>query len=310
MIHALLLRRSKIVVMQIFSGSSNPDLANKIAMLMGSRVGEIDISRFPNGETRVWVKEKKIEREVIVVQSLSIPTNEHLIEFCLICDALKRGGATDIIAVMPWMGYSKQDKVFLAGEPLSAKVVAQIIQSTKLKKLITFDLHNRAITGFFDVPVVELSAKSSFLEYFREKISKKTIVVAPDAGSVKFSSNFARDLNLPIAYIDKRRDYLTGKVDVVGMNGAVKGHDVVIIDDMIVTGSTLIEVAKYLKDQGALTVTVAATHHLYVPGAQNNIEKSEIDTVLVTDTVQNMEESNPLKLNKLSVAKLIVDELA
>jgi ribose-phosphate pyrophosphokinase len=292
--------------MQIFSGSSNRDLAEKIAKILGTKLGEMEISQFANGETRVWVKEKKIEKSVIVVQSLSSPTNEHLVEFCLICDALQRGGATDIAAVIPWMGYSKQDKVFRVGEPLSAKVVAQIIQTTKIKKLITFDLHNRAIMGFFDIPTIELSAKSIFLEYFRSRITDKMIVVAPDAGSVKSSSNFARELKLPIAYMDKRRDYLTGKVDVMGMSGEVKGQHVVIVDDLIVTGCTIIEAAKYLKAQGALTVTVAATHHLYVPGAQEKLVASDIGEIVVTDTVQP---TNGGKLKILSVAQAIVDEL-
>jgi ribose-phosphate pyrophosphokinase len=293
--------------MQIFSGSSNPELAKKIADLMKAQLGRIDISHFANGETRILVKEDKIEKEVVVVQSLSIPTNEHLIEFCLICDALHRGGATEITAVVPWMGYSKQDKIFLSGEPLSAKVIAQIIQTTKIKKLITFDLHNRAIMGFFDIPIVELSAKSIFLDYYRKSINKNMVVVAPDAGSVKSSSNFARELKLPIAYMDKRRDYLTGKVDVMGMSGEVRGQHVIIVDDLIVTGSTIIEAAKYLKDQGALTISVAATHHLYVDGAQAKLEKSEISEIIVTDTVEVNGVNKKLEL--LSVAELVVQAL-
>jgi len=333
--------------MQIFSGSSNPELARRIAELMAAKssdhspkiapacagrqgselLGQLEISQFANGETRIVVKEDQVAKEVVVVQSLSIPTNEHLIEFCLICDALQRAGAAEITAVVPWMGYSKQDKVFLAGEPLSAKVVAQIIQTTKIKKLITFDLHNRAIMGFFDIPVIELSAKSRFLEYFKGQLNRKssehlpaqagsllqglelesTVVVAPDAGSVKASSNFARELKLPIVYMDKRRDYLSGKVDVMGMSGEVQGQHVIIVDDMIVTGSTIMETAKYLKAQGALSVSVAATHHLYVDDVQIKLESSEIDEIIVTDTVEKIGVSKKLKV--LSVAELVVQAL-
>lgn len=301
--------------MQIFSGSSNQDLAKKIAGLLGSEIGKIEISRFANGETRVLVKQEKIEKEVVVVQSLSIPTNENLIELCLICDALSRGGASSITAVIPWMGYSKQDKVFLSGEPLSAKVVAQIIQTTKIKKLITFDLHNRAITGFFEIPVVELSAKSTFMDYFRKTITEKTMVVAPDAGSVKASSWLAQELKLPIAYLDKRRDYISGKVEIMGMSGEVVGRDVIIVDDLIVTGSTLIEAAQYLKDRGAHRVSVAATHHLYVDGAQEKLDKSAIDELVVTDTVYDNALVGKKKIARtnltvLSVAELIAKELA
>ena len=320
--------------MQIFSGSSNPDLAKKIAKVMQSQLlGQIEISQFPNGETRIWVKEKRIERQVMVVQSLSSPTNEHLIEFCLICDALHRGGATEITAVIPWLGYSKQDKVFLPGEPLSAKVIAQILQTTKINKLVTFDLHNRAITGFFDIPVIELSGKVVLTQYFKQKLSRKvpnsgpessepwenTVVVAPDAGAVKSSAHFARELNVPIAYMDKRRDLRTGKIEIVSMTGEVRGRRVIIVDDMIVTGSTMMESAKFLKKQGAKSVSVVATHHLYVPGVQEKLKNSEIDEIVVTDTVskirnpkyeiRNKSEIRNSKLKVLSVAQLVVDEI-
>lgn len=314
--------------MQIFSGSSNIDLAKKIAKGLATssadaNVAGMEISQFSNGETRVWVKEKKIEKQVMVVQSLSTPTNEHLVEFCLICDALHRGGASEITAVIPWMGYSKQDKVFLPGEPLSAKVMAQIIQTTKIKKLVTFDLHNRAITGFFDTPIVELSAKPLLLEYFRKTLDVRRqtpdtsdyVVVAPDEGAVKSSAYFARELGVPIAYMDKRRDLKTGQVEVVSMSGEVAGKSVIIVDDMIVTGSTMMEAAKYLKSKGAKRIAVAATHHLYVPGAEEVILASEIDEMVVTDTVardatsQKSKVIKSVKLKVLSVAQMIVDEI-
>lgn len=344
--------------MQIFSGSSNPDLAKRVARIMQAQssdrslaqgselLGQMEISQFDNKETRIWVSEKRIEKRVMVVQSLSTPTNEHLVEFCLICDALHRRGASEITAVIPWIGYSKQDKVFLPGEPLSAKVMAQIIQTTKIKKLVTFDLHNRAITGFFDIPVIELSAKPIFIEYFRNKIDRKVpnsgpeslpvqagsepgqgegselgmgewVVVAPDEGAVKSSAYFARELGVPIAYMDKRRDLKTGQVEVVSMSGEVAGKSVIIVDDMIVTGSTMMEAAKYLKSKGAKRIAVAATHHLYVPGAEEAILASEIDEIVVSDSIQptaySQQQNSKLyavsrKLHILSVAQMIVDE--
>ncbi len=317
--------------MQIFSGSSNKGLAKKISKIGKYGLGSVESTVFENGERRVRVGDGSKHQgssKAVLVQSLSVPVDEHLIEFCLLSDALSREGYTNLVGVIPWMGYSKQDKVFLPGESLAAKVVAQLIQTTKIKKLITFDLHNRAITGFFDIPVVELSAKPIFLEYFREKISHKVpnsgsessepgewVVVAPDEGAVKSSAYFARELDVPIAYIDKRRDLKTGKVEVVAMSGEVKGKSVIIVDDMIVTGSTMMETAKYLKNKGAKSVSVAATHHLYVAGVQEKLEKSEIDEVVVTDTVAQSATNpkskilNP-KLKILSVAKLIVDELS
>ncbi len=310
--------------MQVFSGSSNIDLAKKIAKLMATsssdaNVAGMEISTFANGETRVWVKEKRIEKSVVVVQSLSSPTNEHLIEFCLICDALHRGGATEITAVIPWMGYSKQDKVFRVGEPLSAKVVAQIIQVARPSKIITVDLHNRATLGFFDVPIVELSAKPILLDYFKKKWSmvngqwsNNVVVVAPDAGAVKASTAFAMELGVGVVYVDKRRDLASGEVEVIRMSGEVRDRDILMIDDNVFTGSTLLATAKELKKAGAKTIRVGLTHHLYVPGVQEKIEGSEIDEMVVTDTVAMVNGQWSMvngKLKILSVAGLIVDEI-
>lgn len=299
--------------MRLFGGSSNQDLVKKIGE-MGVDVGQVDISKFANDEKRVSVG-KGIGKTAIL-QSFSKPVDEQIIEFCLLADALTRAGYSELVGVVPWLGYSKQDKVFLPGEALSAKVIAQIIQTTKIKKLITFDLHNRAITGFFDIPVVELSAKPIFRDYFAQKIGDKQnsyVVVAPDEGAVKASASIARELGLTIAYMDKRRDLTTGEVRVVGMSGEVEGKHVLIVDDMIVTGSTMMESAEYLKKMGAVSVSVAATHHLYLPEVQKKLDESEIDEVVVSDTVQMIGDAVGQqvsdKLKTLSVASLIVDEL-
>ena len=300
--------------MQIFSGSSNSGLAKQVAELMGSKMGEVEISQFANGEIRVWVKEKKLAKQVVVVQSLSSPTNEHVIEFCLLCDALHREGAREITAVIPWMGYSKQDKEFRPGEPLSAKVMAQVLQTAKLEKIITFDLHNRATLGFFEVPIVELSAKPLLIDYFRKKVGEQTVVVAPDAGSAKASTSFAQSLGLSVVYVDKRRDLESGKVTIMGMSQSVAGREVILVDDNVFTGATLLSTAKELKKAGAKSIRVGLTHHLYVPGVQEKLEQSEINEIVVTDTIQGNRKQElgirKEKLKVLSVAPLIVDELA
>lgn len=312
--------------MQIFGGSSNQSLVRKIGE-MGIELGEVKIAKFANDEKKVSVNVSKsanqqVSKSAAILQSFSTPVDEQIIEFCLLSDALTRAGYSELVGVIPWLGYSKQDKVFLPGEALSAKVIAQIIQTTKIKKLITFDLHNRAITGFFDIPVVELSAKPLFRDYFAQKMGKDTdkyVVVAPDEGAVKASAAIARELGVGIAYMDKRRDLATGEVKVVGMSGEVVGKNVIIVDDMIVTGSTMMESAEYLKKVGAISVSVAATHHLYLPGVQEKLEMSEIDEVVVSDTVAQIQNSKSQitskskirnkKLKVLSVAGLIVDEL-
>jgi ribose-phosphate pyrophosphokinase len=293
--------------MQVFSGSSNLPLAEKLAEKLGVPLGKVEISRFANDEARVFVAEEKVDREVVVVQSLSQPTDHHLIEFCLLCDALKRKGAREITAVIPWLGYSKQDKVFRPGEPLSVKVIANLLQTVTLEKIITFDLHNLAILGFFDIPVVNLSARELFLEYLKPKLTTKSIVVAPDAGSVKTSTAFAMELSLPVAYIDKARDLQTGQVSIKDINRDVRDADVFIVDDMVVTGGTLLEVAAFLKERRVGKITVAATHHLYVPGVQKKLDESVIDVVVVTDTVKNKAESE--KLRVLSITGMVAEEL-
>ena len=269
----------------IYSGTSNPALATALAGLLDIPEGSIERSSFENGETRIRITDAKIPNHIILVQSFSHPVNNHIVEYCLIADALRRMGGTDITAVIPFLGYSKQDKVFRTGEPLSIKVIAQILQVIPVSKIIVFDLHNPAILGFFDVPVVNLSARPLFLDYFKPRVTENSLIVAPDAGSVKNSSSFASELSIPIAYVDKKRDLATGKVTISGISRTVKNADVVIIDDMIATGSTVIEIAHYLKKNGAHSITIAATHHLYLPGVQEKILMSPIDHLVVTDTI-------------------------
>jgi ribose-phosphate pyrophosphokinase len=294
--------------MIVFAGSSNKSLAKRLARKLETRLGKMELSRFANDEARVWVKERKIGKKVMVVQSLAQPTDHNLVEFGLIADALRRMGASSITAVIPWLGYSKQDKVFRPGEPLSVKVIAKMLQVVPLEKVITFDLHNLAILGFFEIPVVNLSAQPLFTSYFKPRLTDKTVVVAPDAGAVKASTGFAQKLGVPVAYIDKKRDLNTGKVAIVGISRRLKGARVIIIDDMIVTGDTLIKTGEFLKKQGVQLIEVAVTHHLYVPGVQKKLDKSAIDRLVVTDTIEPREKSRKLKI--LSVAELIARELS
>jgi len=292
----------------ICSGSSNPVLAKKLAQKLGTKLAEVHLDKFANGEARVWVAEKKVPREAIILQSLSRPADEHLVELMLLADALRRLGASEITAVVPWLGYSQQDKVFRSGEPLSVKVIAKMLQVVPLKRLITFDLHNQAILGFFEIPVTNLSARPLFVDFFKQDLSKDTLVVAPDEGAVKNSRVFAQELGVPVAYVDKKRDLVSGQVTISGLSRSVKGKEILILDDVIVTGSTLLKVAGFLKTQGAASIRVAATHYLDIPGTQAALEKSAINTIAATDTV-----APPIKFPKLqilSVADLLVQELS
>jgi ribose-phosphate pyrophosphokinase len=283
--------------MYIFAGSSNLGLAKKVAKKIGLKWGRIELSRFDNDEARVWIKEKEVGDKCVVIQSLSQPTDHNLVELLLICDALKRLGVKEIVGVVPWLGYSKQDKVFRRGEPLSIEVVAKILKVAGLSKLVTVDLHNEKIKDYFKIPVVNLSATKTLAKEI--KVDKETVVVAPDKGAVGRSKELARLLKCPVVLIDKERDFEAGEVKIKGIKGEVRDKRAIIIDDLIVTGGTLIKTADYLKNLGVQSIKVLVTHHLYVKGVQKKLDKSIIDEIVATDTVKSEEKSNKLKIVSL-----------
>ncbi|MBL7159407.1 ribose-phosphate pyrophosphokinase [Candidatus Microgenomates bacterium] len=295
--------------MKIFTGSSNQTLVKKIAKELKIKLGKIELSRFANGEARVWIKDDVVDKKAIVVQSFSSPPDEYLMEFCLICDALKRLGVKKIIAVIPWLGYCVQDKVFRPGEPLSSKVIAKILQSFKIDQLITLDLHNETIAGFFDFSFSHLSAVPVFVDYFIENKVQIDSVISPDIGAVKKASAFARALNLPLSVINKKRNLVTGKVSILGVSDEVKGKKVLIVDDFISTGGTLIKTAHFLKEKGVKEVYAAITHHFYVHSVQEKVDKSQLDKLFVTDTIAPPKSMKSKKLKIISVSKLLANVL-
>lgn len=295
--------------MKIFSGSANEKLAKEIAKKLSTKLGEVEISRFSNNEARIWIKDKNINNQAVVVQSFSNHPDEKIIEFCLLCDALKRMGIRDIVGVIPWFAYCVQDKVFRPGESLSSKVVAKIIQNTRINKVVTIDLHNETIAGFFDIPFVHLSAVPVFIDYFKTK-ANFDLIVSPDVGGLKRATRFAQVLDLPLATINKKRDLATGKVKILGVNAKIQGRSVIIVDDFVSTGQTLMESAKFLKNKGVKSVSACLTHHFYIAGVQKKIEASKLDMLYVTDTIQSpLNTIKYKKLKILSVAKLIANNL-
>ncbi|OGV94662.1 hypothetical protein A3A66_01440 [Microgenomates group bacterium RIFCSPLOWO2_01_FULL_46_13] len=293
--------------MKVYSGSSNQLLARLLAQKLNIALGKVELARFHNNECRVFVADRPATT-VILVQSFSEPVDEHIIEFCLMADALHRTGAESIIAVIPWLGYSKQDKIFRPGEALSVKVIANILQTTPIKRFITLDLHNPAIAGFFDTPLFNISCNPIFRDYFKEKDLKGTVVVSPDTGAMKASSEFANAFKLPIAHLNKQRDLRTGRVEVIDIDREVEGKQALILDDMIVTGATLIKAAAFLKKRGVISVTVAATHHLYLLGVQEKLTKA-VEAVVVTDSIMKPAGMVSGKLTILSVADLIAQAI-
>jgi len=296
--------------MKIFSGSSNIALAQKIANGLNASLGKIELSKFANGECRVWIKEKIEGQTAIVVQSFSQPSNEHIVEFLLIVDALYRLGADKILAVIPWMAYSPQDKVFRAGEPLSAKVIGSIVSGSLVDRVFTFDIHNDSIAGFFSKPLEHMSGDKLFVNEIKKNNKlRQAVIVSPDFGAIKRSRTFANTLNLDQVVIDKARDKQTGKVTIFGISGSVKDKICLLFDDFISTGQTAINTAAKLKEWGAKKVIFSATHHFDVLGVSEKLQKSDIDQVLLSDTVAvtNLEKYSKLKV--LSTSDIIVKNL-
>jgi ribose-phosphate pyrophosphokinase len=288
--------------MKIFSGLSNPKLARRIAKELGLKLGKMEISRFPNYECRVFIKERVVNDKAIIVQSFSYPPDEQVMELCLMVDALARMGVRRIIAVIPWLGYCIQDKVFRSGEPLSSKVIVKILQAFEISRLITLDLHNTTVGGFFDFPFTEISGLDVFEKHFSGKRKVFDMIVSPDVGGLKDATKFAQRFRLPLAVINKKRDLRTGKVSILGVNQEVEGRNVLIVDDFVSSGSTLIQTAEYLKKQSIKKVYACLSHHFYVKGVQERIEKSALDKLYVTDSIQVPKDRKYPKLKVISAA--------
>lgn len=283
---------------KIFSGNSNKKLAEQIAAELGTDLGKVEIIRFADSECRVRVEEDVEGKDVFVIQSLSNPVDENLMEFLLLGDAMKRGEARRIIAVVPYHGYARQDRVHREGESLSAQVVAKMIEVAGYDKLITVELHNESILGFFKIPVVHLSGLDVF-QPAAEKLKDNLIVVTPDAGALKRSQHLAENLGVPLALIEKKRD-LNQPHKLLSMRvvGDVSGKTAMIGEDVIVTGGTLINASYLLKQKGAVQVVAAATHADFVGGADKILRDSPLDRIWVTDTIHI---SKKMKFPKLEV---------
>lgn len=273
--------------MKLISGLSNPLLAQKIAKELNIEHVPTEISTFANGEKRVRIQADLQSETAILLQSLSSPVNDMIIELVLMADAVERLGATKVIAVIPWLGYSLQDKVFRNGEPISAKVIANLVSNSFISQVYLLDLHNSSIPGFFSVPTFHLSFFKVFSQYAQNYLDMKNcLVVSPDFGGLKKAKKFADELKLPLANIDKSRNLSTGEVSINSLQGSgVKGKCALLFDDCIVSGSTAIAAAKLLKEQGASQVYFFATHGLFVNDSVQKIADSKLDHVVISDSI-------------------------
>lgn len=293
--------------MKILAGSSNLPLAKNIAQKLQLPLIEVELTYFKNQERRVWVKDQVRGENICLVQSFSQPVDTYIIETLLLIDALERAGAKKIILIVPWMGYSLQDKVFRSGEPIAAKVVADILSNSHIKRIFLLDLHNSSIPAFFQVPTEHLSALELYVQHCQKNYDLgQAIVVSPDFGGLKKARNFAKKLQLPLANIDKQRDLNTGKVTATAVHGEVAGKIALIFDDVIMSGGTVIEAARILKSHGAKKVYFLATHGILCGEAKDKIAQSEIDQVIITNSIQ---QENLQKITTLDVTNIFVEAL-
>src|SRR5690242_18611268 len=292
--------------LEIFTGNSNPALAREVCQHLDVKLGVADVSRFPDGEVMVEVHENVRGGDCFVLQSTCSPPNDNLMELLLLMDALRRASAKRITAVIPYFGYSRQDRKVAPRVPISAKLVADLITTAGASRVLTVDLHAGQIQGFFDVPVDNLYANPVLLEYLRERIGRREVtVISPDAGGVERARAFAKRLDANLAIIDKRRAR-PNEVAEMQIIGDVDKRVAVIVDDMVDTAGTLCAAAEAVRSAGAPLVLACATHPVLSGSAIARLAKSTIDELIVTDTIAVRPDAAKLaKLHVLSVAPLL-----
>ena len=293
----------------VFSGTANLPLAERVAEYLGRPLNKIDIKHFPDGETFCQVIDGVRGRDVFVIQSGSPNPNQAYMELFIIMDALKRGSAARITAVIPYYGYARQDRKDQPRVPITARLIANLLQKAGADRVVAMDLHANQIQGFFDIPLDHLKAEPIILEYIRDQHWANPIVVAPDTGGAKTAYGYSRKLGCGLAIVAKQR---TGDstVDAFSVVGDVKDHDVIMIDDMTATGGTLSAAAKMCREDGARTVHAFVSHFpLTEKGVDRLMHETELDELVVTDTIPLREGFDPsklpFKLTRLSVAPLI-----
>jgi len=290
---------------RIFSGNSNIALAKQICGNLGVSLGNANVTTFSDGETRVEINENVRGMDVFIIQSTCSPVNITCMELLIMIDALKRASADRITAVIPYYGYSRQDRKVAPRAPISAKLLADLITTAGANRVLSIDLHAGQIQGFFNIPVDNLFATPVLLEYMKKTYSDNTVVVSPDTGGVERARAFGKRLGASLAIIDKRREG-PNEAQVMNIIGTVEGKRVIILDDMIDTAGTVVQAANALKKSGALQVSVCCTHPVLSGPALDRLEGSDIKEVIVTDTITLCDRAKAFnKIKVLSVSGLL-----
>ncbi|EZH65405.1 ribose-phosphate pyrophosphokinase [Bacillaceae bacterium JMAK1] len=293
---------------KIFSLNSNQALTEEIVRHLGCELGRSSVKRFSDGEIQISIEESVRGCEVYVVQSTSCPGNENIMELLIMVDALKRASAKRINVVMPYYGYARQDRKARSREPITAKLIANLLETAGVTRVITMDLHAPQIQGFFDMPVDQLQGVPILSEYFANMELEDVVVVAPDNGGVVRARKMAEALNAPIAFIDKRRPK-PNVAEVMNIVGEFKGRNAIIIDDLIDTAGTITLAANALIENGAKAVYACCTHPVLSGPAISRIEGSPIKELVITNSIQLPEDKHSDKITTLSIAPLVADAI-
>ena len=294
----------------LFTGNANPVLAQQIASHLGVELGSASVGRFSDGEVTVEIRQNVRARDVFVVQPTCTPTNENLMELLIMVDALKRASARRITAVIPYFGYARQDRRPRSTRvPISAKVVANLLETVGVERVLTMDLHADQIQGFFDIPVDNIYASPVLLSDLKSKNHQNLVVISPDVGGVVRARALAKQLGCDLAIIDKRRP-AAGVSEVMHVIGEIEGRNCIIMDDMIDTAGTLVKAAEVLKARGARSVYAYCTHPVFSGPAIDRISASQIDEVVITNTIPLSDAAKACtKIRQLSVAFLFAETI-
>ena len=292
----------------ILGGRSNPALTDEIAELLGTQAGDVLCGRFPEGEIQVQIRDNVRGKDVFIVQSTCTPPNDNLMELLILIDAAKRASAKRVTAVLPFFGYARQDRKDRPRVPITAKLVANLLTVAGTDRILTMDLHAGQIQGFFDIPVDHLYSINAMVEYLEKKELKNLVVVSPDVGGIRMARAYANNLNAKLAIVDKRREDAT-KTHVMNIIGSVEDKNVVITDDLISTGGSIVEAARALKEAGALDVYAAVVHPILAGPAIERISKSDLKELIVTNSIPVDDGKKLPMIKQLSVAGLLAEAI-
>ncbi|MFC4323622.1 ribose-phosphate diphosphokinase [Litchfieldia salsa] len=293
---------------KLFALNSNQELAREMASLLGCQIGKCSVNHFSDGEIQIHIEESIRGSEVYLVQSTSHPSNEHIMELLIMIDALKRASAKAINVVMPYYSYARQDRKARSREPITAKLIANLLERAGATRVLTMDFHAPQVQGFFDIPVDHLIGMPIFTEYYEKKALEDVVVVAPHNGSVVRARKMASRLNAPIALIDRyhpERDMS----EIMNIVGTIEGQNVILIDDLVDTAATITIAADALAEKGAKAIYACCTHAVLSGSAIDRIESSAIKELVVTNTIKIPEGIQLNKMVTLSVAPLFVDAI-